>query len=82
MSGKTLEFEMTDKPNEMAFSEFSKSEIGDTNFVTVLIIEAKDRVFKGTTSVAIKSNTPSTKILYSTDGSEPKLKYKQPFTIS
>ena len=81
MKGGTLEFEMTDKPNETAFTEYSKSAIGNTGFVSAPMIEAKDRVFKGSTNVSIKSNSKDAKILYSIDGSEPNLEYSQPFTI-
>jgi putative alpha-1,2-mannosidase len=79
--GSTIEFEMSDKPSENWFTEFSKSSIGEKNFLTVPIISAQERVFKGTTSVFIKSNSKDVQILYSIDGSEPKLVYSQPFTI-
>ncbi|NJM52589.1 MAG: hypothetical protein HC846_03825 [Blastocatellia bacterium] len=81
MNGGMFEFEMTDTPNETAFSEFSKSAIGNTDFVSAPLIEAKDRVFKGSTTVSIKSNSKDAKILYSIDGGEPNLEYKQEFTI-
>ncbi len=80
-NGGTLEFEMTDKPVENWFTEFSKSAVGAIGFVAVPIIEAKERVFKGTTTVSIKSNSKDAKTLYSIDGSEPKLEYKQSFTV-
>ena len=51
------------------------------NFVAVPIIEAKDRVFKGSTTVLIKSNSKDAKILYSIDGGEPNLEYTQAFTV-
>jgi putative alpha-1,2-mannosidase len=80
-NGGTLEFEMTDKPNETAFSKFSKSSFGESNFVSVPLIQAKDRVFKGSTNVSLNSISKDAKILYSIDGNEPNLEYKQPFTI-
>lgn len=81
MSGTTLEFEMTDKPNEMAFSGFSSSAVGEVGLVAVPIISVEGKVFKSTTGVSIKSNSKDAKILYSIDGNEPKLEYKQAFTI-
>jgi putative alpha-1,2-mannosidase len=81
MSGTTLEFEMTDKPNETIFSEFSSSAVGEIGLVAVPIIEAKERVFKETTQVLIKSNTKDAKIIYSIDGNEPNTEYRQTFTI-
>jgi putative alpha-1,2-mannosidase len=80
-NGGVLEFEMSDKPVQDWFTEFSKSVIGETGFLAVPVIEAKERVFRGTTSVAMKSNTPNARILYSIDGGEPNLEYKEPFTI-
>lgn len=79
--GGILEFEMTDKPNENAFSEFSRSIRKDFNLVAVPMIQAKDRVFKGSTNVSLNSISKDAKILYSMDGSEPNLEYKQPFTV-
>jgi hypothetical protein len=55
--------------------------MNDKEFVAVPIIEGKDRVFKGSTNVSIKNNTPNAKIFYSIDGSEPNLEYKQSFTV-
>ncbi|MCU0240160.1 MAG: GH92 family glycosyl hydrolase, partial [Pyrinomonadaceae bacterium] len=80
-NGEYVEFEMSDKPSENWFTEFSKSSIGEKIFLTVPIISAQERVFKGTTSVSIKSNSKDVQILYSIDGSEPKLVYSQPITI-
>ena len=80
MDGKTLEFEMTDQPDKNWFNNFSKSALGG-KLAAVPIIEAKDRVFKGTTNVVIKSNINGGKILYSTDGSEPIIEYTKPFVI-
>ncbi len=83
-NGRTLEFEMTDKPSKSGFSEFSNSAVGETDFLTVPIIEAKERVFKDTTNITIKSDILSDidgRIFYSIDGSEPKIRYLQPFTV-
>jgi putative alpha-1,2-mannosidase len=81
MKGNVLEFEMTDEPGKWFISEFSTSFINGDNFVTAPLIEAKDRVFKGSTNISLKSNSKNAKILYSTNGSEPNLEYKQPFTV-
>ncbi len=80
-NGGIIEFEMSDKPNEKWFNQFSSSTVGEIGLVAVPIIEAKERVFKGTTQISIKSNTKDAKILYSIDASEPNLEYKQPFTV-
>ena len=78
-SGATIEFEMSDTPsNPFIFTVYQPSKF---EFISVPIIEADDRVFKDTTSVSIKSNSKEAKILYSIDESEPKLEYKQPFTV-
>lgn len=75
-NGGTLEFVMTDKPVKNWFTIFSRSRI-QNNFIAAPIISTKERVFKTSTEVSIKSNSKDAKILYSTDGSEPKLEYKQ-----
>ena len=81
-NGGTIEFEMTDKPNETWFNKFSVSPIMNVKeFVAVPIIQAKDRVFKGSTNVSLNSISKDAKILYSMDGSEPNLEYKQAFTV-
>jgi Glycosyl hydrolase family 92/Chitobiase/beta-hexosaminidase C-terminal domain/F5/8 type C domain len=80
-NGGIIEFEMSDKPNEKWFTELSSSKIEETPFISVPIIEVKERVFKDTTKVSIKSNELKGKTLYSIDGSEPHLEYKQPFTV-
>ena len=80
----TLEFEMTDKPNEKWFTKFSTSAIGEIGFVTVPVIEAGGRVFKDKTAVTLKTITADAKIFYTTDGSEPSEKstlYTTPLTI-
>ncbi|HRH43880.1 MAG TPA: GH92 family glycosyl hydrolase, partial [Pyrinomonadaceae bacterium] len=80
MNGGVLEFEMSVVPVKDAFKNYSEKVI-DPSFLSVPVIEAKDRVFKGTTNVSLKSNTKDAKILYSIDGSEPNLEYKQSFTV-
>ena len=89
MNGGTLEFEMTDAELAWRPKEFSKSSIETADFVTVPTIEAKDRTFSDSTTVAIRLNSfdplvvnlMDAKILYSTDGSEPNIEYRKPFTI-
>lgn len=82
MSGNAvIEFEMTDSPDETWFNKFSVSRImNDREFVAVPVIQAKDRVFKGITQVTFDSNSKDTKILYSIDGSEPKIEYRKNVT--
>jgi predicted alpha-1,2-mannosidase len=88
-NGGILEFEMSDKPYAWYVNDFSTSAIGKSGFVSVPVIEAKTRVFTDTTTVAIKTNSMDAKIrylmdakiLYSIDGSDPKLVYRRPFTI-
>lgn len=80
MNGGTLDFQMTYHPIPYWFTEFSSSKIKN-EFVSVPIISAKDRVFKTSTEVSMKSNSKDVKILYSIDGSEPNLEYKNPFTV-
>lgn len=87
--GGVLEFKMTDAKLAWNPREFSKTTIGETGFVTVPTIEAKDRVFTDSTTVSLRLNSsdPSVvtlmnaKILYSIDGGEPKIEYKRPFTV-
>ncbi|MBX7172483.1 MAG: GH92 family glycosyl hydrolase [Pyrinomonadaceae bacterium] len=80
MKGGILELEMSDLPNKNWAVWNSARRIGFGS-TAVPIIESKERVFKTSTEVLIKSNSKNAKILYSTDGSEPKLAYNQPFTI-
>ncbi len=80
-AGKTLEFEMSDKPVENWFSRFSQQGISVLGFVAVPTINVKERVFKGSTTISIGSNTKGIKTFYSIDGSEPKTEYKQEFTV-
>lgn len=87
--GGVLEFKMTDAKLAWNPREFSKTAIGETGFVTIPTIEAKDRVFTDSTTVSLRLNSsdPSVvtlmnaKILYSVDGNEPKIEYRKPFTV-
>ncbi len=82
-NGGTLEFKMSDVPF-WHFSESSTSAIDDIGFVAVPVIEAKERVFKGSTNVAILSDRLHEidgRVRYSIDGGEPDLRYRQPLTI-
>ena len=89
ISGGILEFEMTENELGWSVKEYSKTSIDAKDFVIVPVIEAKDRVFKDTTNVSIKliANEPTevflmdSKILYSLDGSEPKIEYREPFAV-
>ncbi|MGI8884183.1 MAG: GH92 family glycosyl hydrolase, partial [Pyrinomonadaceae bacterium] len=80
MRGGVLEFSMTDVPNEDWFTEFPISKI-EENLVAVPLIEAAGRVFKNQNAINLKTTTQGAKILYSIDGSEPKLEYSKPFTL-
>ncbi|HEY0461419.1 MAG TPA: GH92 family glycosyl hydrolase [Pyrinomonadaceae bacterium] len=83
MRGGTLEFVMTDKPNESAFTEFPISRIKNS-FPPVPTIEA-GRVFKDKTAVKISLPEENARIFYTLDGSAPDEKsteYRQPFTIA
>ena len=80
ISGAVIEFEMTDAPEKNWFDDFSMSPpIG--GLVAVPVIEAKERLFRNTTTVSLTTNAPDSKILYSTDGSEPKIEYIKEFSI-
>ncbi len=89
MNGGTLEFEMSDEDLAPQPGEFSKTSIKDDNFVAVPTIEAKDRAFADSTTVAMRlnsfdpliANLMDAKILYSLDGGEPSVEYKKPLTI-
>ncbi len=80
-NGGIIEFEMSDKPNETWFKQSDLGKIEISDFLSVPIIETKERVFKNSTTVSIKSNSNYEKILYSIDENEPKLEYKQSFTV-
>jgi len=79
MNGGILEFVMSATPNKKAFAELPVSHIADS-FPSVPTIEAK-RVFDKETEVKISMPETGAKILYSIDGSEPNIEYKNPFTI-
>lgn len=79
-NGGTLEFTMTDKPVKDWFTLFSRSRI-QNDFVSAPVISAKEKVFKTSIEVSLKSHSKDAKILYSTDGGEPELEYKQALTI-
>src|SRR5258707_5630648 len=70
MKGGVLKFEMADVPAKNAFTEFPAATI-DISSVAVPLIEGGGRVFKGRTTVSLKTTTPDTKIFYTTDGREP-----------
>jgi len=80
MRGGVLEFAMSAAPNKQAFTEFPVSRITDS-FPSVPTIEAK-RSFDKETEVKISLPEENAKILYSIDGTEPKIEYTKPFAIS
>lgn len=81
MAGGKLEFVMGDSPSRDWFDEFSFSAVGGS-VVAVPIIDAPDRTFVGKMPVGMRTVAPDAKILYSTDGSEPRTEYKAPFEIT
>jgi predicted alpha-1,2-mannosidase len=83
MRGGTLEFEMSNQPVKTAFQESPVSATRQ-QFAAVPLIEAKERVFKDKTEVALKSVTPGSQIFYTIDGSQPNensSRYNAPFPI-
>ena len=69
MSGGILELDMSDKPNDKAFSVYSTSSVYQDE-LAVPIIEG-DRVFASSTSILMKSTTPRATIRYTLDGTDP-----------
>lgn len=88
-NGGVLEFEMSENELGWRVREYSKSTIETKDFVAVPTVEAKEKVFTDSTLVSMRlnsmnpliSNLMNAKILYSTDGGEPKIEYKNPFSI-
>jgi putative alpha-1,2-mannosidase len=84
MNGAVLEFEMSSEPIKTAFDELPTLTNPDTSFVAVPLIESGGRVFTGQTLVSLKTTNPNAKIVYTTDGSDPRPgsnEYIKPFTI-
>jgi hypothetical protein len=69
MSGGVLELEMSDKPNDKAFSAYSTSSLYQEE-PAVPFIEG-ERVFASSTSISIKALTPTAVIRYTLDGTDP-----------
>ncbi|HQU85006.1 MAG TPA: GH92 family glycosyl hydrolase [Pyrinomonadaceae bacterium] len=80
MNGATIEFEMTDAPVKDWFDEFSFSQVGG-GLVAVPVINVQKRTFNDAANVSIKTIAPDAKILYSLDGSEPKIEYTKEFSV-
>lgn len=68
--GGVLEFDMSDKPNDAAFSSFSSSTVFREH-LAVPAIDGGGRVFDGETLVSLKATTPTAQIHYTLDGTEP-----------
>lgn len=69
MNGGVLEFEMSDKPSETAFTEFPVSSV-DVDTVAVPAISA-ERTFANSTNVYFSLSTPDSRVHFTTDGSMP-----------
>jgi alpha-1,2-mannosidase, putative len=84
MNGGMLEFEMSPTPVKTAFLHFSKSGMPNERIPVVPLIEGTERVFKQQNTITLKTTTPTAKIFYTLDGSEPTAQsalYEKPFTI-
>ncbi|MEZ7837986.1 MAG: GH92 family glycosyl hydrolase [Flavobacteriales bacterium] len=88
MDGGTLEFVMTNTPNEnwaAADAEIPVSTIEDAVIVAVPYIDKGDRTFTDSNQLAIKAWDTNAKIYYSLDGSKATVNsilYTEEFTIS
>lgn len=83
MRGGILELEMTDKPNDKAFIQYSRMGIY-TEYAVVPVISG-DRVFAEKTDVKMKAPLAGSKIFYSTDGTVPtkdSTPYTEPFEVT
>jgi predicted alpha-1,2-mannosidase len=80
-NGGIIECEMSNRPNETWFGKSTLRKVEVSDFLSVPIIETKERIFKSSTTVSIKSNSKYEKIIYSIDGKEPNTEYIQPFTV-
>ena len=84
MAGGVLELEMSDKPNDAAFSSYSSSSVFQA-FPAVPVIDGGGRVFNNPTQVSLSSTWRNAKIYYTVDGSTPtsrSILYAAPFTIN
>lgn len=83
MRGGVLELEMTDKPNDKAFIQYSRMGIY-TEYAVVPVISG-ERVFAEKTEVKIAATLPGSKIFFTKDGSTPtkdSTPYSGPFEVS
>jgi hypothetical protein len=69
MAGGVLELDMSDKPNDKAFSAYSTSSVYQEQ-LAVPIIEG-ERVFSASTLISMKALSPRAIIRYTLDGSDP-----------
>lgn len=86
MSGGTLEFEMSDKPEIKAFpSKSGPWSALPGNATVVPVISGGARTFQDETKIVLSSTRTGSKIYFTTDGSTPTIKstvYSSPFTIT
>jgi hypothetical protein len=83
-AGGVLELEMSDKPNDAAFSSYSSSSVFQA-FPSVPVIDGGGRVFNNSTQVSLSSTWRNAKIHYTVDGSTPTSSstlYTASFTIN
>jgi hypothetical protein len=63
---------MSNKPNEIWFEKSTPGKIEISDFLSVPIIKVDRQVFKDFANISFESNSKDAKILYSTDGGEPR----------
>jgi putative alpha-1,2-mannosidase len=84
MAGGVLDLEMSDKPNDAAFSSYSSSSVFQA-FPAVPVIDGGGRVFNNSTQISFSSTWRNAKIYYTVDGTTPTSSstlYTEPFTIN
>jgi hypothetical protein len=78
MAGGVLDLDMSDKPNDKAFTSFSSSSVFQDKLLAVPVIDGA-RVFKDKTTITMRSLNPGDQIAYSIDGNSQT--YSGPFDI-
>ncbi len=84
MGGGILELEMSDQPNDKAFTIVSPSSVFQDH-PSVPVIEGDGRVFNTATQISMSSTWRNARIYYTLDGSTPgstSILYTAPFTIN
>src|SRR4029079_188351 len=81
--GGVLDLEMSDQPNDKAFTIVSPSSVFQDHPAVPVI--SGDRTFRDKTTVTLSTITPGAKIMYTIDGCSPSanaIDYSGPFTIN